>query len=93
MKLFLGIWVLVIIFGWVLLFVLSLFGGGMAPLLLGSLIIAALIRGLVAVTSETEQEIEELRQRITVLEDALTAQSGESLSALEETSSVTKDEI
>ena len=66
MKLFLGIWVGVIILGWGFLFAVSLFSGSLAPLLLVTLIIAALITGLVSLSEEVDQ----LSRRVKALEDA-----------------------
>lgn len=66
MKLFLGIWVGVIILGWGFLFVMGLFSGSLAPLLLVTLIIAALITALVSLSEEVDQ----LSRRVKALEDA-----------------------
>ena len=71
MKLFLGIWVGVIIVGWVLLSLFSMISGGMGMLLLATLIIAALITGIVVLSNETD----ELRQRVKALEEAAATQS------------------
>jgi len=71
MKLFLGIWIGVIIVGWVLLSLFSMISGGMGTLLLATLIIAALITGFVALSNETD----ELRQRVKALEEAAAPQS------------------
>ena len=71
MKLFLGIWVGVIIVGWVLLSLFSMISGGMGMLLLATLIIAALITGIVVLSNETD----ELRQRVKALEEASAPQN------------------
>ena len=88
MKLFLGIWVGVIILGWGLLFILSLFSGGMAPLLLISLIIAALIRIAVA----NMEEVDELRRRLKTLEETIGLHEEKTAPSAEGTSCTTDKE-
>ena len=71
MKLFLGIWVGVIIVGWVLLSLFSMFLGEMGLLLLVTVVIAVPITGVVALAHETD----ELRQRVKALEEAAAPQN------------------